>query len=549
MTTMNMIGFFDKHKLKPREQQVDALARVEMGWTDYKYFAISAPPGVGKTYIALSIADAIKNSYLLTATKYLQAQYQSSSAKLVDLKGRANYICNVNPMFTADEAPCMVDKSLKKMCISSNSCDYYRQKKAALSSQMMITNYAYFLAATTGAQDDDETEWKPRTAIIMDEAHELEKHLISVAEIRLNLGDLYSTYGIGHEEWKVSTDVQENRDLLDKLLEIMNAKSEELQEKMDALIKDDTFMQKGQAKNIPKATAEKVRRIKSRKTQIDNYISKIGIFKSTFELEDCPWVESSNLEENSLIISPLSSKYLFALCLDFMADKFVFMSATLPPKEEFCRELGIDPTEMLYVEVDTPFLPEKSPVVSLPVAKMNYKELEAGLPRIVEAVEAILEEHPNEKGLIHTGNYKIASEIIRRIGKKYKDRLIARDMQQTKMSNNDLIAMHTSSSDPTVLLSPSMTTGVDLYDDLARFQIIVKLPFPSLGDPRIKKKSDLYKNWYNTQMWMDFLQSSCRATRSESDYSTSYVLDGSFEYFYNMQRSKLPKWFIKRVEQ
>jgi len=31
--------------------------------------------------------------------------------------------------------------------------------------------------------------------------------------------------------------------------------------------------------------------------------------------------------------------------------------------------------------------------------------------------------------------------------------------------------------------------GLDLKDDLARFQIVMKMPYPSLGDPLIKRKS------------------------------------------------------------
>ena len=41
---------------------------------------------------------------------------------------------------------------------------------------------------------------------------------------------------------------------------------------------------------------------------------------------------------------------------------------------------------------------------------------------------------------------------------------------------------------PTVLLSPSMAEGVDLSNDLSRFQIVCKVPYPYLGDKLIRKR-------------------------------------------------------------
>lgn len=543
---MKLSDYFVKTKLTPRPQQTEVLDKLDEAWAKFKYFAISAPPGVGKTHIALAIADALPKTYLLTGTKYLQEQYERTSAKIVDLKGRSNYVCNINPVFNADEAPCLVNKDLKRSCIQSACCDYYNQKSRALNSQMMITNYAYFLTVTSNA--DEETEWVPRDAIIMDEAHDLEKQLTSIAEIKINLNDLWSNFGIGNEEWRFSEDAADNIKLLGLITDQMILMIEDMDKKIEAIFSEGTFMQRGKAKDIPKATGEKIRKINSKKSVLQNYVSKVQVFTVTKEYEDSPWIETPNFEENSLTLSPLTSKYLFKLCMEDFAEKFVFMSATLPPKDVLCKEMGIDPAEMCYLEVGTPFPAEKSPITILPIAKMNYKELDKSIPMIVQAVEAILEAHPTEKGLIHTGNYRIAKEILDRVDRGTKKRLIARDNGPTKVHNNELLKLHASSDEPTVLLSPSMTTGIDLFDDLARFQIIVKLPFPSLADPRIKKKADTFTDWYTMQMWMEVLQASCRATRSMDDHSTTYILDASFMYFFEKAYNKLPGWFKERIQ-
>ena len=52
---------------------------------------------------------------------------------------------------------------------------------------------------------------------------------------------------------------------------------------------------------------------------------------------------------------------------------------------------------------------------------------------------------------------------------------------------------------PTVLISPSLHTGLDLKDDLSRFQIITKVPYPNISDRWINEKRKAYVQWYTWQ--------------------------------------------------
>ena len=115
------------------------------------------------------------------------------------------------------------------------------------------------------------------------------------------------------------------------------------------------------------------------------------------------------------------------------------------------------------------------------------------------------------------------------------------------IKNDVLIKKHMESRTPTVLLSPSMSEGISLDDDLARFQIIVKLPFASMADPRVKAKMKEGK-WYVNQMLKEIMQASGRATRSEEDHSVTYVLDSSFPFFIEQCKNELPKWFVDRIQ-
>jgi Rad3-related DNA helicase len=94
-----------------------------------------------------------------------------------------------------------------------------------------------------------------------------------------------------------------------------------------------------------------------------------------------------------------------------------------------------------------------------------------------------------------------------------------------------------------------MHTGVSLDDDLSRFQIIVKLPFLSLGDRRVKRKSEIDPDWYLNKMWLTVIQAAGRSTRNEKDESVTYILDKSTPYFLNKWRSNLPKDFLSRLDE
>jgi Rad3-related DNA helicase len=60
-------------------------------------------------------------------------------------------------------------------------------------------------------------------------------------------------------------------------------------------------------------------------------------------------------------------------------------------------------------------------------------------------------------------------------------------------------------------------------------------------------KSQLDGNWYTNKMWLHVLQASGRSTRHETDFSTTYILDKNFSFFYDEWKAKLPGWFKKRL--
>lgn len=561
------LRFFEKNELQAREQQRYVLDQVTENWDKYKYFFLSLPTGVGKTFIACSIADAIGRAYILTSSLQLQDQYEKSWEQVVNLKGRGNYECRLNPRFMVDSAPCAAEKSLIAECRKGKICTYYNQKDAALASPAMITNPVYFLYSThCGFGSDQALEdnpWVKRDALIVDEAHNIEDHLASFAGAKIDPKELYESHGAKVGHFQFTGDFGDDYNTLKDILTILRAKAVEYEEKMEAEFPSNGAKSKEWARAMTDKVAERVNKLNKKIYALDKAIQPLNIFFGTHdtmeELEE-RWLMHADTTENTMQLSPLRGGFLFKEYMGKMADKFILLSATLGTKKELCLELDLDPNEVMFIETGTPFPAELSPIIAAPNLKLGYKDVQQTLPKIAPLIESVLDGHTTDKGIIHCATYKLGEEIYRRLAQPYRDRMLYRDMDildgamggknayQRKYRNEELLTMHSNNTKPnSVLLSPSMMEGVDLFDDLSAFQIILKMPWPSLGDPRIKKKSELNPDWYSNKVWVCIMQASGRSTRHEKDTSVTYILDSSFPYFYEKWKRNLPSWFTDRV--
>jgi Rad3-related DNA helicase len=95
--------------------------------------------------------------------------------------------------------------------------------------------------------------------------------------------------------------------------------------------------------------------------------------------------------------------------------------------------------------------------------------------------------------------------------------------------------------------SPSAVAGIDGKDDMIRLNIIAKLPFPSLGDPRLRYLSKVAPEVYALKVARDIVQAAGRGTRHQSDFSHTVILDGSFRYFIQRNRHLFPQWFLNAL--
>jgi Rad3-related DNA helicase len=91
-----------------------------------------------------------------------------------------------------------------------------------------------------------------------------------------------------------------------------------------------------------------------------------------------------------------------------------------------------------------------------------------------------------------------------------------------------------------------MAEGLDLKDDLSRFQIICKVPYPYL-DQYTRSRMKLDPAWYRWRTALTLVQATGRSVRSKDDHAITYVADAEFERFISENMSCLPRWWIDAI--
>jgi Rad3-related DNA helicase len=222
------------------------------------------------------------------------------------------------------------------------------------------------------------------------------------------------------------------------------------------------------------------------------------------------------------------------------------MSATILDAKAFCSSIGLKYDDVKVIRVGSDFPVKNRPIHALGVAYLNYNNLQKAEVKtnISHTIDKIMTTHKDQKGIIHTTSYEQLNFIKQNISKPNQRRLLETNPD---VERDEIIDEHLKSSKPTVLISPSLHLGLDLKDDLSRFQIITKVPYPSLGDRWIDEKRKRSEQWYSWQTGLRLVQAYGRSVRSKDDWAATYVLDANFGYFISRNKTIMPQWFIDAI--
>jgi Rad3-related DNA helicase len=494
-----------------------------------KYIIVEAATGSGKSGYALTAAGAANSAYVATANKFLQDQYvRDFSDIMVDIKGRANYDCNcytvpdelkdaIGEHYNCDNSPCRKTKESRKKCASERECEYHRQLFKAAVSRITCFNFASALVFLNYMSD----MFKKRNLLICDECHNIPNWITNFVSIEITAKTLKELdirpkipdYNSVEEYADFITNVQNEVNYLlgadDGLVDAkIVSKLEKFQKKLDLF---DTITH--EKENLENFVVEKVYDLESTKKLI-----KI-VFKP-------------------VVVSDIAHEYLFKY-----ADKILLLSATILDFKTYTDMMGIDPKQTAIIKVPSLFPAQNRPIYThMAVGYINKNNLDIMLPEIVIAIRTILSHYPNYKGIIHGGTYKISDYIYHNLG---DNRIL---YPRKAGEQKDYYQQHMSTSDPTILLSPSMTEGVDLKFDASRVQILVKTPYAYLGDPVLKARMKIYENYYNMLTALTLTQAYGRSIRDMEDFCFTFFLDKCSLSFIATNEDIMQESFLKAVQ-
>ena len=529
----------------PRDAQLKAInfALETFLNNDKKYCIIEAGTGVGKSAIGLTLGrilnaklpqveDYGRGSYFLTTQRVLQDQYESDFGKpngnMQSVYSSSNYKCTWHKGNDCRTSQQMLRAEKKSSPFFKNctaKCAYKMKKKDFLESNESVTNFPYFIMESTYSG-----KIKPRNLLVVDEAHNTESVLSNFVEVGVSQ---YFCQKVVKCAWPGKiTPVAFYKWLRDVYNPKLQSQILFFEKKIEDL---------GLTSRIKELST-----ISLRYDMLVGHSNKIELFLKDYSSEN--WVmEVQETEKRgykkvvyrAIDVSKFAESYLF-----HMGRKVLLMSATILNADGFAKSLGIPKEDYDAVSLASPFPVENRPVFQVNVGSMSAKMIDTTLPKIKGAVEAIMDEHPNEKGIIHCHTYKIAKYLKYNIkSRKHSKRILIHNSQ----NRDEVLQKHMTSKEPTVLLSPSMTEGVDLKGDLSRFQIICKVPYPYLGDPIIRKRMSKNSKWYPMKTAMSIVQSCGRSVRTVDDTAVTYILDSDWSRFYNKNRDVFPSGFKESI--
>lgn len=515
-----------------------------------KFFLLDLPTGTGKSILALSIIqrylkeiDKDAKFDVLTESKMLQRQYKEDFNSMSNLWGRNSYNC------TQFSCSCEQGKEFQKVSkMSCEDCPYDRDKDQFMGGKISLTNFHMFTLMSMNKLLDR----RESNILIVDEAHELENVVSNFVSVTLSQKNLTS---MGFEDVDVILNNMKSITVIDDFVDFCQ---DFLMERIDSLkaLLSAKVKQNGKkmlnrdlnidhvldnTQNNPDVKISRcIENLNSTQSKIVNFLTE---YKNDFSNWDLK-IEYDEKKKLKLVIQPIWAYPFFDKYIWAKYDKIILMSGTILDKNMFNYLNGIPEPLSEYYRIDSPFLIKNRPIYYIPMGKMNYAQKEQTFKKYVPILNKLLTKYKNDKGIIHTVTFELQKWVDE--GIKSERFLLPSSDQKSK---NFALKQHYTTDKPTILVSPSMGTGVDLKNERARFQICLKVPYPNLGDSKNKKRMKDKPEWYAWLTVSKFIQLYGRAVRNDKDNAHFIILDSCFGDVLRYSGHLFPDWVLGAIKE
>lgn len=566
---MSLINYFPFQNIRKNQSKVcDEIE--DCIKSNIKYIFLEAPTGFGKSPIAITLASYLGSSHICTSTKDLQNQYSKDFPFIKEAKGKRNFICILKEIEgvheTCEYGPCQKDdefdcvyktrlsdykvnglgtkfenvhigqfekmkyikkyeKQLRFDNLEWEPCKYFHQKWISTKASHTIYNYKYFLSDLYFSNIITKRE-----LLVFDEVHNIESEISDFKSFIINNDNITKLFPklklptIKEEEIETWIDFCE--EYRDTLLEFIDD--------IEFAIETNNLKEPYTEKNLIDCI--------NREKNLHFVLNDMKANKNNWLVTNIDRKSRDSIRK--ITLTPLDISNYFQEILD-LSSYGLFMSASILNKEYLCKISGLSKDEIKFIRIkESDFPKENRPIHLMNIAWLNSKNIMDNLPTIAKTVNNIMSIHKNEKGIIHTTSYFQLEFIKNNLNKENLGRLIE---TSPNTDRTEILQRHSRNPKPTVLISPSFYQGLDLKDDLSRFQIIIKIPYPDLSDKKVAalRKKDI--NWYLWNTIVRLTQTYGRSIRSKDDHASTYILDSNINYLLRNANDMFPKWFTEAI--
>lgn len=518
----------------------------------YKYIAVNAETGSGKSIIAATLANLIGSSYICTTRIKLQDQYLELGPDFKKTDGRGNHICISSGRHKACDNGTCISGPEDFVCVHkpttkgrfegfndkkwhsediSERCEYWRNVERGVNAKHTVLNYPYFMLKMNSPYND----FNRRPLLVLDEGHNIEEYVRNISTIEVHdrsLSAIQYDYQIDSEKFYGFDRVPvENLkgpgaiyDWLISLKQIVDIRYSDTVMSIDAGIKG----------------------LRKRRAGLASLQDRIERFIYSYESTPENWV--SVTDDTGFKLIPLYIGDYFNKYVAIHSDVVLMMSATLPTKKTLCKRLGINEDKMFYYNMDSTFPPENAPIYSHAQPVMNYEpgQMESKRNKMGASILKKMKEYKGKRGLLLCNSYDEMRHYIKFISEKDLEESMRLTIHERGIKIEYILEEHAESED-SVLATVSSWEGLDLPGDLAEFELIAKVPYQDISSPVVRGLRDLDSKRYFEDACIKVRQGSGRVVRSPDDKADIHFLDGAFRRLFRYNKKEFPESFRERV--
>jgi len=551
---------------KFRPHQKEAIIESLKQWLSGKSsnIIIDAPTGSGKSWICMIVAAVLvrfydKKGYVLVSDLGLIDQYERDiSAHFPTwsvLKGQQEYPCLRNGLsFKSGECKMKGAKSYAEIAMKyscSKDCLYIQEREIAIKSPLVVCTYAFWLLHQNYVKPNSEGNppFDSRDFVICDEAHKLVDIVNGNFSPKFGSDDLNkfalcaraaepdddTVKDVVHSV-EIVRSVIANTEDNSRLLELLKEYTKKLTLFVDY------------ADTIQRTIGEKKEGLSKEDRNLVHACEFINEHHSSFhdyidiiEESGVQYLVKNQSDNGAIAFNCLNEAYLMQKFFHRHCAKKMYMSATIGAHSAFAAENSLP--EFYGKRIPSTFDFTQSPIFYVDRYKMSFKDKDVSTPYIIQMISTIAEMYHDKRGIIQTGSYSLAQKLKEAAPKSVSSRFVLYDGAKEKKESIEFFKHYNNK----ILVGPTLIEGLSFDDDLCRFQIVAKVPYPSLTDKFVAAKMKLKPAWYSNATAISILQGVGRGVRNDHDWCVTFILDGCFTLLMQKSYNMFPPEFIQRI--